>query len=55
MKHQKNTLAQKKIMHKDTFNPKTKSEYAKKKVLKNKGIYSINSPFYTKNFRSQIV
>lgn len=46
MRHQKNTLARKKVMHKDTFNPKAKSKYAKKKVLQNRGIYLINSPFY---------
>ena len=55
MKHRKNTLAQKKVVYKDTFNPKAKSRYAKKKVLQNRGIYSINSPFYAKSFRSQIV
>lgn len=44
------TLAQKKkLMKKDSENPKGNSKYAKKRALQLKGIYSHRSPFGKNN------
>lgn len=43
-KKKKVTLKQKRVMYKDTFNPKSESKYAQKKKLQKRGIYSKNSP-----------
>ena len=44
-KRRKVTVAQKRVMYKDTYNPKAKSKYAKKKMRQKRGDYSPNSPF----------
>lgn len=48
MKNKKLTLAKKKKMYKDTFDPTSQSKYAAKKALQEKGNFSSKSPFSSK-------